>query len=85
MARLAVGCLRPWRRAALWGALRRWLLCAILARPQDLLRQQMQLAYRIGDRDKANKIMDRLRTDEQKEKLTERMFEEGGAQPFGLP
>ena len=52
---------------------------------QDLLRQQMQLAYRIGDQDKANKIMDRLRTDEQKEKLTERMFEEGGAPPFGLP
>ena len=45
---------------------------------QDLLRQQMRLAYRTGDQDRANKIMDRLRPDEQKEKLTQRMFEEGG-------
>ena len=52
--------------------------CDGAVRLQDLLRQQMRLAYRTGDQDRANKIMDRLRPDEQKEKLTQRMFEEGG-------
>ena len=57
---------------------RLWQLVLIPMCVQDLLRQQMRLAYRTGDQDRANKIMDRLRPDEDKEKLTQRMFEEGG-------
>ncbi|KAA6421923.1 MAG: hypothetical protein FRX49_08242 [Trebouxia sp. A1-2] len=36
-------------------------------REQDMLRMQMQMAYRTGDHDTANKLAERLKPDEQKE------------------
>lgn len=36
-------------------------------REQGMLRMQMQMAYRTGDHDTANKLAERLKPDEQKE------------------
>lgn len=36
-------------------------------REQDMLRMQMQMAYRTGDHDTANKLNERLKPDDQKE------------------
>ena len=36
-------------------------------REQDMLRMQMQIAYRTGDHDKASKLAERLKPDDQKE------------------
>ncbi len=45
-------------------------------REQELLRMQMSLAYRTGDHEKATRLQDRLRPDDQREEIQRRRLEE---------